>query len=120
MVIAFCYVYTFHFFQSWFHTYLVKAHGYREKDLLLSSLPFLVAVLANFSAGLASNALVKKLGLKWGRRSIGVVGLGIAAAGAVAVMLPINGSGHWCCSPSHTAELSFSSQSCLSCVWIRW
>ena len=43
MGVALCYVYTFYFFQSWFHTYLVKARGYSENDLLLSSLPFLVA-----------------------------------------------------------------------------
>ncbi len=83
---SFCYVYTFNFFQSWFHTYLVKGRGYRENDLLLSSLPFLVAACANLGGGLASNALVKRLGLKWGRRSIGLVGVGMAAPCAVAVM----------------------------------
>jgi MFS transporter, ACS family, glucarate transporter len=81
-----CYVYTYYFFQSWFHTYLVKDRGYTENDLLLSSLPFLVGAGANFGGGLASNALVKKLGLKWGRRSIGVAGLGSAALCTVAVM----------------------------------
>ncbi len=86
MGVAGCYVYTFYFFQSWFHTYLVKARGYSENDLLLSSLPFLVGACANCGGGLASNALVKKLGLKWGRRSIGVVGLGTAALCTVAVM----------------------------------
>ena len=30
MVVGFCYVYTFYFFQSWLHTYLVKARGYSE------------------------------------------------------------------------------------------
>jgi len=81
-----CYMYTLYFFQSWFHTYLVKDRGYSESDLLLSSLPFLVGAGANLCGGLASNALVKKLGLKWGRRSIGVLGLGGAALCTVAVM----------------------------------
>lgn len=86
MCVALCYVYTYYFFQSWFHTYLVKGHGYSEGDLLLSSLPFFVAACANLLGGVVSNALVKKIGLKWGRCSIGVVGLGIAAICAVAVM----------------------------------
>ncbi len=84
--VALCYVYTFYFFQSWFHTFLVKARGYSENDLLLSSLPFLVAGFANFTGGWVSNGLVRKIGLKWGRCSIGVVSLGIAALCAVAVM----------------------------------
>jgi ACS family glucarate transporter-like MFS transporter len=86
MGVGCCYVYTFYFFQSWFHTYLVKARGYSESDLVLSSLPFFVAACANCGGGLASNALVKKLGLKWGRRSIGLVGLGIAVPCTIAVM----------------------------------
>ena len=72
-------------FQSWFHTYLVKARGYSENDLLLSSLPFLVGACANCAGGLASNALAKKLGLQWGRRSIGLVGM-LAAVCTVTVM----------------------------------
>ena len=86
MGVAFCYVYTLYFFQSWFHTYLVKARGYSETDLLLSSLPFLVGACANCGGGLASHALVKKVGLTWGRRSIGLLGLGTAALCTVAVM----------------------------------
>jgi ACS family glucarate transporter-like MFS transporter len=86
MGIAFCYIYTFGFFQTWFHTYLVKAHGFSEKDILLSSLPYLLAAVANYSGGLVSNLLVKRIGLKWGRRSIGIVGLGLAAIAAVAVI----------------------------------
>jgi predicted MFS family arabinose efflux permease len=84
--VAFCYVYTLYFFQSWFHTYLVRARGFSENDLLLSSLPFFVGAFANCGGGFASNALVKKVGLTWGRRSIGVVGLGCAGVCAIAVM----------------------------------
>jgi MFS family permease len=86
LAVAFCFVYTMYFFQSWFHTYLVKGRGYSENALLLSSLPFLVGAAANCGGGLASHALVKRFGLKWGRRSIGVAGLGAAAVCAVAVM----------------------------------
>jgi ACS family glucarate transporter-like MFS transporter len=84
--VAFCYVYTFYFFQSWLHTFLVKSRGYSEKDLLLSSLPFLVGAGANFCGGLASSALVRQVGLRQGRRAIGVIGLGVAAACIVAAM----------------------------------
>jgi len=89
--VAACYMYTLYFFQSWFHTYLVKARGYSENDLLLSSLPFLVGAAGNCAGGIASQALVRRLGLKWGRRSIGLVGLGSAALFTVAAML----TQHW-------------------------
>jgi len=91
MSMAFCYVYTLYFFQSWFHTFLVKGRGYSENDLLLSSLPFVVGACANLSGGLASNVLVKRVGLKWGRCAIGVVGLGVATICTVAVMF----TGQW-------------------------
>jgi len=87
MGVAACYMYTLYFFQSWFHTYLVKGRGYSENDLLLSSLPYVVGACANCCGGFASQALVRRLGLKWGRRSIGLVGLGTAALCTVAVLV---------------------------------
>ncbi|MGC1387189.1 MAG: MFS transporter [Steroidobacteraceae bacterium] len=86
MAVAGCYVYTYYFFQSWIHTYLVRARGYSEADLLLSSLPFLVGACANLGGGLLSQALVKRRGLKWARRTIGTLGMGIAGLCTVAVM----------------------------------
>jgi len=85
--VALCYMYTYYFFQSWFHTYLVNARGYNERNLLLSSLPYFVAACANCAGGLLSNVLVKKLGLRWGRCSIGLTSLGISALCTIAVML---------------------------------
>ena len=84
--VGFCYVYTFYFFQSWFHTYLVKGRGFSENSLLLSSLPYFVAAAANGAGGLVSHALVQRAGLAWGRRSLGAIGLGVACLCAVAVM----------------------------------
>jgi len=54
MAVAAGYVYTYYFFQSWFHTYLVKARGYSEAALLLSSLPFLVGACANLGGWFVS------------------------------------------------------------------
>ena len=59
----------------------------RCQRLLLSSLPFLVGACANGCGGFTSDALVRKLGLKWGRRSLGVAGLGSTALFLIAAML---------------------------------
>jgi MFS transporter, ACS family, glucarate transporter len=83
---AFCYVYAYNFFQTWFHTFLVKGRGFTEGSLVFSALPYVVAACANLAGGAASDALVRRLGLKWGRRSIGIAGLGCASLCTVAVM----------------------------------
>ena len=40
---TFCYVYVYNFFQTWFHTFLVKGRGFSEGSLVLSALPYIVA-----------------------------------------------------------------------------
>jgi predicted MFS family arabinose efflux permease len=91
MITAFCYIYTFYFFLSWFHTYLVRARGYSERDLLYSSLPFVIAGSANLAGAFSSQALVNKLGPVHGRRVMGILGLGLAGTCATAVMF----THHW-------------------------
>jgi ACS family glucarate transporter-like MFS transporter len=75
------------FFQSWLGTYLVRGRGFTETGLLLASLPFLVGAAANLAGGIAGDALVRRLGLRWGRRSIGIVGYGGAALFVLAATL---------------------------------
>ena len=87
MTMAGSYGYTLYFFQSWFPTYLVKGRGFSETGLLLSSLPFIVGACANGCGGFTSDALVRRFGLKWGRRSLGIAGLGSAALLLTAAML---------------------------------
>ena len=87
MIMAGGYAYTLYFFQSWFPTYLAKGRGFSETGLLLSSLPFLVGACANGCGGFISDALVRRLGLKWGRRTLGFVGLSSAALFMVAAMM---------------------------------
>ena len=83
---AFCYIYVYTFFQTWFHTFLVKGRGFSEGGLLLSALPYVIAACANLAGGAASDALVRRLGVTWGRRSLGIVGLGSASLFTVAAM----------------------------------
>jgi MFS family permease len=90
LAVAFCYVYVYNFFQTWFHTFLVRGRGVSEAGLLLSALPFVVAALANLVGGAASDALVCRLGTKRGRRFIGAMALSAAAAFTVAAMLTRN------------------------------
>jgi ACS family glucarate transporter-like MFS transporter len=90
MAIAACYVYALSFFQSWFQTYLVRGRGYSEGDLVLSSLPYMVGAGANFAGGVTSDWLVQRLGLKTGRRTVGVAGLGAAAVFMTATILTPN------------------------------
>ncbi len=90
MLMAFAYYYAGSFFFSWFQTFLVKGRGFSEKQLLLSTLPFLFGACGNASGGFASDALVRKLGLKWGRRTVGMTGAGAAALALVGAILTTN------------------------------
>jgi sugar phosphate permease len=85
--VAFCYIYVYTFFQTWFHTFLVRGRGFSEGGLLLSALPYVVAVFANLAGGAASDALVRRLGATRGRRFIGSAALAAAAVFTVAAML---------------------------------
>src|ERR1700675_4746752 len=84
---AFCYVYVYNFFQTWFHTFLVKGRGFSETSLLLSALPYVVAVFAYLTGGAVSDALVGKLGLKRGRRTLGATALAVAGLFTLAAMV---------------------------------
>jgi len=84
---AFCYVYVYNFFQTWFHTFLVKGRGFSETGLLLSALPYVIGMCANLGGGAASDAMVRKLGLKRGRRALGASSLTCAGLLTIAAMI---------------------------------
>jgi len=90
LIVAFCYVYGLYFFLSWLQTFLVRGRGFSESDLLLSTLPFALGACGNVAGGFMSDALVRRFGLKWGRRAVGLIGLGTAAIFTVAVVLTTN------------------------------
>lgn len=86
-----CYVYAIAFFQSWLQTYLVRGHGYSEAALALSSLTYAVGGCANGLGGLTSDWLVRRFGLKIGRRALGVFGLSVAALFMAATIATTDG-----------------------------
>jgi MFS family permease len=80
MLMYFCYGYGAHFFITWLHTFLVNSRGFSEKELaIFSPLPFLLGMISNVAGGVVSDKLVRRHGLKWGRRTCGLAGLTAAA-----------------------------------------
>ena len=79
LLCGFSYRYGIYFFQFWMPTYLVSGRGYTEAALLLTTWLFAGGAVANVTGGWASDALVKRLGLKTARRAVPFAGLMISA-----------------------------------------
>lgn len=76
MLMYFLYCWTTFFYLSWLHTFLENARGFSRADLVAWSwMPFAFGAVANLLGGLASDRLVRRVGLTWGRRWIGFTGL---------------------------------------------
>ncbi|MFN7925801.1 MAG: MFS transporter [Bryobacteraceae bacterium] len=68
------------FYLSWLHTFLVKGRGFDEQEILKWSwLPFAFGGTANMLGGTVSDYLVKRWGVLWGRRAVGMTGLAASA-----------------------------------------
>lgn len=68
-----------YFYLSWLHTYLQRGRGFTENEMKLwSTLPFLIGCCGNLLGGTLSDYLVKRKGLKFGRRIVGATGLAMA------------------------------------------
>lgn len=68
------------FYLSWLHTFLENGRGFSKEDLIAYSwLPFVFGGTANLLGGITSDYMVKRVGLKWGRRLCGFIGLGASA-----------------------------------------
>jgi predicted MFS family arabinose efflux permease len=79
------------FFLSWLNTYLIRGRGFAEKDIaFLSSLPFLLGAIANGIGGFTGDFLIRRIGLKWGRRAVGSLGMAFSALFTLAAALTSN------------------------------
>ena len=72
--------FTYYLYISWLPTYLVKHRGVSLHQLALyASLPLAFSAAASLSGGLVTDFLVPYTGLKWARRTVGMVGSASAA-----------------------------------------
>lgn len=75
----FCYASNWYLF--WTASYLSSQKGWESSQLAAyTALPFLLAALANWVSGSLSDRLVGRVGLTWGRRIVGMAGVGSAGA----------------------------------------
>jgi MFS family permease len=86
------YVYSLGFYQAWLQTYLVRGHGYSEAALALSSMTYAIGACANVTGGFVGDWLIRRFGLRIGRRTLGTFGLGAAAVFMAVTPLAPNGA----------------------------
>lgn len=80
MLMYHAYCWSGFFYLSWLPVFLQNGRGYTAKDLVVMSwLPFVFGACANLLGGFTGDLMVRRFGLKWGRRLVGVCGLGMSA-----------------------------------------
>jgi MFS transporter, ACS family, glucarate transporter len=81
-------LYGAYFYMSWMPKYLSKGRGIPKEELTyMTSLPFIMGIFGCLIGGFASDYLVKKWGLQWGRRSVGMAGLILSG---IAILIATN------------------------------
>ncbi len=78
MLMYFLYMFGAYFYLSWMPKYLRQGRGFDLKQGGLISLPFVLGALGCLLGGIATDHLCKKIGVKWGRRSVALTGLFLA------------------------------------------
>jgi sugar phosphate permease len=77
MLMYHTYCYAAYWFFSWMPTYLVKAKGI-EAFATYAAIPYLMGAVANMAGGWTSDRMVQAIGLKWGRRVVGLAAMASA------------------------------------------
>lgn len=91
VMMYFLYMFGAYFFLSWLPKYLKQGRGFSENEMgFFSSIPFLLGAIGCFLGGYLSDLFVKKIGLKWGRRIIGLSGLLLAGGCMITAALSVN------------------------------
>jgi ACS family glucarate transporter-like MFS transporter len=90
MGVSFTVLYSLYFFVFWLPTYMMRARGFTESETKLSALPFIFAAIANLTGGYARDGAIRRWGLKWGARIVGIAGLGTASVSAFAAFSSVN------------------------------
>lgn len=79
MAMDVAYIYTAFFAIFWLPTYLVKAHAFTDDELKWTAVVWVGAMVGNLIGGVISDASVRRLGLRAGRRVVGAVGMVVIA-----------------------------------------
>jgi ACS family glucarate transporter-like MFS transporter len=79
MLMYHTYCYAAYWFFSWMPTYLAKAKGV-EALATYAAVPYALGAIANVAGGYTSDWMVAKVGLRWGRRLVGLISMGAAGA----------------------------------------
>lgn len=88
VVMYWCYAFGSWFYFSWLHTYLVRGRGFTESEMgIFAALPFVMGALGNVAGGYLSDGMVRRLGVRRGRRVVGAVSLACGAGLILATAL---------------------------------
>ncbi len=72
---AFGVSFAWYFFPTWQPKYLKEVHGIKFEDSeILTGLPFLFGAIGSFLGGGLSDRLVRRIGRRWGRSLVGLIG----------------------------------------------
>ena len=77
MLMYFCFQWSNYFFVAWMPVYLQEGRHFSENGMkAITSTLYVVGIFGYLAGGFASDFLLKKIGLRWGRRLVGMIGLG--------------------------------------------
>lgn len=84
-------IYGWYFYLTWLPTYLLEARGFALQQAgWLSALPLVGIATGVFAGGWASDFLCQKVGVRVGRRVLGLIGLPLGAWAVVAGVITAN------------------------------
>jgi MFS transporter, ACS family, glucarate transporter len=74
------YMYGAYFFTGWLPTYLIEGRQFDKTQMqLFATLPFVLGTIGCLTGGYASDWLARRYGLRMGRRTVGLVGMGVSS-----------------------------------------